>query len=73
MQPETPSKSPRRDADEALEVIGDLSLAEVALQPLLGPLDAAGEDILVRRRPGGSPELPRGTRERVPSLDMSAS
>jgi hypothetical protein len=42
-------------------VRGDLSLAEVAssLQELPGPLDAAGDDVLVRRRPGGRLELPR--------------
>src|SRR5262245_45108472 len=52
----------RRDADEALEVMGELALVreagvrgdlrqgEVAsgLQELLGPLDAAGDDVLVR-------------------------
>src|SRR5262249_47784362 len=63
---------PRRDADQALEVMGELALVreagvrghlrqgEVAsgLQELLGPLDAAGDDVLVRRQPGGPLELP---------------
>src|SRR6516165_3103061 len=63
---------PRRDSDYALEVMrelalvreagmrGDLRQGEVAagLQELLGPLDAAGEDVLVRRQPGGPLELP---------------
>src|SRR5262245_39476903 len=54
----------RRDADQALEVMGELALVreagvrgdlrqgEVAsgLQQLLGPLDAAGDDVLVRRQ-----------------------
>ncbi len=53
---------PRRDANQALEVVGELALVreagvrgdlrkgEVAsgLQELLGPLDAAGDDVLVR-------------------------
>src|SRR5262245_10272546 len=57
---------PRRDADCALEVMRELALVreagargnlrqgEVAsgLQELLGPLDAAGEDVLVRRQSG---------------------
>src|SRR5215831_9366180 len=61
----------RRDADYALEVMRELALVreagvrghlrqgEVAsgLQELLGPLDAAGEDVLVRRQPGGPLEL----------------
>src|SRR5262245_4980202 len=61
-----------RDAEEALEVMGELALVreagvrgdlrqgEVAsgLQELLGPLDAAGDDVLVRRQPGGPLELP---------------
>src|SRR6516225_8174240 len=64
-------KLPRRDADYALEVMrelalireagvrGDLRQGEVAsgLQELLGPLDAAGDDVLVRRQPGGPLEL----------------
>src|SRR6516162_11024297 len=63
---------PRRDADYALEVMrelalvretgvrGDLRQGQVAsrLQELLGPLDAAGDDVLVRRQAGGSLELP---------------
>src|SRR6516165_1062065 len=63
---------PRRDADEALEVMrelalvreagvrGDLCQGEVAsgLQELLGPLDAARDDVLVRRQHGGPLELP---------------
>src|SRR5215469_12027976 len=62
----------RRDADEAFEVIGELALVPEAgvrghlrqgqvassLQELLGPLDAAGNDVLVRRQAGGSLELP---------------
>jgi hypothetical protein len=41
-------------------VRGDLRQGEVAsgLQELPGPLDAAGEDVLVRRQPGGRLELP---------------
>jgi hypothetical protein len=64
---------PRRDADEALEVAaevalvreaggqGDLGQGEVrsCLQELPGPLDAAADDVLVRRQAGGSLELPR--------------
>src|SRR5262249_44301290 len=63
---------PRRDADLALEVMGELALVgeagvrgdlrqgEVAsgLQELPGPLDAAGDDVLVRRQSGGPLELP---------------
>src|SRR5215471_19782654 len=63
---------PRRDAEEALEVMGELALVReaglrgdlrqgevaAALQELLGPLDAAGDDVLVRRQPGGGLELP---------------
>ena len=62
---------PRRDADQSLEVMrelalvteagvrGDLRQGEVAsgLQELPGPLDAAGEDVLVRRQSGGPLEL----------------
>src|SRR5215475_764445 len=62
---------PRRDADYALEVMRELALVreagvrghlrqgEVAsgLQELLGPLDAARDDVLVRRQPGGPLEL----------------
>ena len=61
----------RRDADRTLEVMGELTLVreadvrgdlrqgEVAsgLQELLGPLDAAGEDVLVGRQSGGHLEL----------------
>src|SRR5262249_227390 len=64
----------RRDADQALEVMGELALVreagvrgdlrqgEVAsgLQELPGPLDAAGGDVLGRRRPAGPLELPGG-------------
>ena len=63
---------PRRDADEPLEVTGELALVReagprgdlrqgevVALQELLGPLDAAGDDVLIGRQPGGRLELPR--------------
>src|SRR5262249_20722021 len=62
---------PRRDADYALEVMGELALVRepgvrgdlrqgevAALQELPGPLDAAHEDVLVRRQPGGPLELP---------------
>src|SRR5215475_12323806 len=62
---------PRRDADCALEVMRELALVREAgvrgdlrqgavasgLQELLGPLDAAGDDVLVRRQPGGPLEL----------------
>src|SRR5262249_44530889 len=61
----------RGDADYALEVMGELALirepgvrgdlcqGEVAsgLQELLGPLDAALDDVLVRRQSGGPLEL----------------
>src|SRR6516165_81348 len=64
---------PRRDAEGSLEVPGELTLvreadvrgdlrqAEVGppLQELPGPLDAARDDELVRRQPGGPLELPR--------------
>jgi hypothetical protein len=57
---------PRRDADEALEVMGELALVREAgaqgdlrqgqarpcFQELFGPLDAAQDDVLVRRQPG---------------------
>src|SRR5438105_8708977 len=63
---------PRRDADEALEVTGELALVReagvrgdlrqgqvaAALQELLGPFDAAHDDVLVRRQPRGRLELP---------------
>src|SRR5262249_24611467 len=63
---------PRRDADQTLEVMGELALVteagvrgdlrqgEVAsaLQELLGPLDAAGGDVLVRPAPRGPLGLP---------------
>src|SRR6516164_1079370 len=63
---------PRRDANQALEVMrelalvreagvrGDLRQGEVSsgLQELPGPLDAAGDDVLVRRQSGGPLELP---------------
>src|SRR6516165_10155708 len=61
----------RRGADDALEVVGELALVREAgarghlrqgeaasgLQELLGPLDAAQDDVLVRRQPGGCLEL----------------
>src|SRR5262249_14525885 len=64
---------PRRDADEALEVMAELALVREAgasgdlrqgqvgacLQELPGTLDAAQDDVLVRRQPGGRLELPR--------------
>jgi len=64
---------PRRDADYALEVVGELALVREAgaggdlrqgqviasLQELLGSFDAAHHDVLVRRQPGGRLELPR--------------
>src|SRR5262249_27171274 len=71
MRPETPPELPWRDADQALEVRGDLALGpeagaggdlrrgQATLQQLLGPLDVAGDDVLVRRQPGGPAELPR--------------
>ena len=63
----------RRDADQALEVLGELALVREAgaggdfregevvafSQELLRPFDAASEDVLVRWEPGGCPELPR--------------
>jgi len=67
----------RRDANQTLEVMGELALVREAgvrghlrqgkarscLQEVLGALDATGEDVLVRRQPGGRLELPRsGTR-----------
>ena len=74
---------PRRDADESLEVVGELALVREAgacgdlrqgqvrpcLQQLLGPLDAAEDDVLVRRQSRGGfeqPHLPR--RVRLPDL-----
>jgi len=57
---------------------GDLCQGEAvaSLQELLGPLDAAHDDVLVRRQPGGGLELPhdvlgaeageRGHRLRLP-------
>ena len=64
---------PRRDADQALEVMGELALIRkagasrdlrqreitVMLQELLCPFYAAREDVLVRRYPGGRLEPPR--------------
>src|SRR5262249_3893959 len=63
----------RRDADEALEVVGELALVREAgvrgdlhqgqvaapLQELLGPFDSAQDDVLVRGKAGGRLELPR--------------
>src|SRR5262249_13523493 len=62
---------PRRDAEEALEVVGELALVRETgvrgdlrqghvrcfLEELLGPFDAAGDDILVRGQSGGPLEL----------------
>src|SRR5262245_34040174 len=63
---------PRGDADQALEVASELALVRKAAarrdlrqrevvavlpQELLGPLDAADDDVLVRRQPGGRLEL----------------
>jgi hypothetical protein len=62
---------PRCDADEALEMMaehalvrkagagGDLRQGQAALQQLLGPLDAPGDDVPVRRLTSGRLELPR--------------
>src|ERR1700733_3856420 len=64
---------PRRHADEPFEVMGELALVREAgargdlrqrgvvtsFQEMLGPLDAARDDELVRRQPGGRLELPR--------------
>src|SRR5262249_32780617 len=64
---------PRRDAEGSLEVPGELTLVREAdvrgdlrqgevgppSQELPGPLDAARDDELVRRQPGGRLELPR--------------
>ena len=61
LRPWTFPELPRRDTDEALEVIGELALVrepgvrgdlrqgQVAsrLQELLSPFDAAGDDVLV--------------------------
>src|SRR5262245_39490544 len=66
------SEPPRRHADQALEVTGELALVREACargdigqgevadasQVPLGPLDAAGDQELVRRQPGGGLELP---------------
>src|SRR5262249_28231666 len=63
---------PRGDADDAVEVMrelalirkpgvrGDLRQGQFAsgLQELLGPLDASGDDVLVRWQSGGPLELP---------------
>jgi hypothetical protein len=63
----------RRDADDALEVVGELALIREAdarrdlsqgevtvwVQERLRPRDAARDDVLVRRHPGGRFELPR--------------
>src|SRR5262245_12048498 len=62
---------PRRDADQALEVLAELALVResggrrdlgqgglACLQERLGTLDAAGDDVPVRWRPGGRLELP---------------
>src|SRR5215468_2737873 len=63
---------PRRDADEALEVVGEVALVREAhvrgdlrqgegrpcLKEFLGALDAARDDVQVRRPPGGPLELP---------------
>ena len=63
---------PRRDADEALKVTGELALVREAgvrgdlrqgqarpcLEELLGPFDAAQDHVLVRRQPGGRLTLP---------------
>src|SRR5262245_39424723 len=67
-----PAELSRRDADEALEVMGELTLVGEAgargdfrqrdvvavSQESLRPLDASLDDILVRRQPGGHFELP---------------
>src|SRR5499433_518408 len=63
---------PRCDADNALEVMGELALIREpgvrgdlrqgpfgsGLEELPGPLDAAQDDVLVRRQPGGPLQLP---------------
>ena len=63
---------PRRDADQALEVMAELALVREPgvggdlrqrqvrprLQEFSGPLDAAGDDVLVGRQSGGPLELP---------------
>jgi hypothetical protein len=63
---------PRRDADLALEVMGELALvgeaggggdlrqgkAAAVPEELFGPLDAAGDDVLVWRQARGRLELP---------------
>src|SRR5262249_45365426 len=64
---------PRGDADQTLEVTAELALVREAgvgghlrqgevtalLEEVLGPLDAAGDDVLVRRQPDSRLELPR--------------
>jgi len=63
---------PPRDADEALEVVRELTLVREAgmrgdlcqgeprsrLRQVLGALDTASDNVLVRREPGGGLELP---------------
>jgi hypothetical protein len=63
----------RRDADDALEVLGEVALIHeadtrrdlgqgevlVGVQELLRPRHAARDDVLVWRHPGGRFELPR--------------
>jgi hypothetical protein len=65
------SELPRRDADDPLELVGELALIREAgtggdlrqgqvvscLEELLGSFDATGDDILVRRQPGSRLEL----------------
>ena len=67
-----PTELSRGEADEALEVMAELALVREAdvrgdlcqgqvrscLQELLGPLDAAQDDVLVRRQASGVLELP---------------
>jgi hypothetical protein len=67
------SEPPRRDADQALEVMGEVALVGetgarrnlrqrdvmILLKESLGPLNAAGDDVLMRRPPRRDLELPR--------------
>src|SRR6516225_10200036 len=66
-----PAEMSRRDPNDALECVRELALVSEAgargdlgqgegalLQEPLGPFDAAQDDVLVRRQPGGRLELP---------------
>ena len=66
-----PTELSWRDADDALEMVGELALVGEAgaggdlrqrkvafLKESLGPFNAPHNDVLVRRQPGGHLELP---------------